>query len=131
MRVLTLIPLLCLALPATAGVGTEQWYDCDVQQFYVLDESGNLQMKTLGYEGASFRVDRNASIIVGDKINTLYNVDVVTSNPTGSGVYSLVNYSRKNDGEIRRLSSLTVQDFGAQKPFVLAEGNYVFTGLCR
>lgn len=120
--------LLASSMPLLAH---DQWYDCDVQEFYVLADDGRLESKTEGYAGESFRVDRDASVISGDKINTLYNLDVVASNPVTQGVYSLVNYSRRGDGQIRRLLSLTVQDFSPIKPFVLAEGNYIFTGICR
>ena len=124
--------LFLVLLSVSVGVqADDQWYDCSVSEFYVLAESGNLQVREAGYAGQSFRVDRKAGVIVGDKINTLYNVDVVASNPESPGIYSLVNYSRKDNGEIRRLSSLTVQDYGNSKPFVLAEGNYIFTGICE
>ena len=128
MRVSLFLILLFVAAPLLAR---DQWYDCDVHQFYVLGDEGRLQLKAEGYQGEAFRVNRNANVIVGNRINTLYNIDVVASNPVGSGVYSLVNYSRKENGQIRRLSSLTVQDYGEAKPFVLAEGNYLFTGLCK
>tara|TARA_R110002074_G_scaffold357459_2_gene529697 strand:+ start:424 stop:810 length:387 start_codon:yes stop_codon:yes gene_type:complete len=120
--------LLVSTMPALAH---DQWYDCDVQEFYVLSDDGRLEARTEGYAGESFRVDRDASVISGDKINSLFNIDIVASNPVTQGVYSLVNYSRRSDGQIRRLLSLTVQDFSAIKPFVLAEGNYIFTGICR
>jgi hypothetical protein len=70
-------------------------------------------------------------VIIGNKINTLYSVDMVASNPSGSVVYGLVNYSREENGQIRRLSSLTVQGHGHNKPFVLPAGNYIFFVLCR
>jgi hypothetical protein len=97
----------------------------------VPDDSAKLSPKGEGYRGEEFRVNRSANIILGDKINTLYNFEVVASNPTALGIYRLLKYSRKEDGQIRRLSSLTVQDFSAVKPFVLSEGNYIFTGVCH
>ena len=128
MKKLIFIVLLGMSFAAAAE---DQWYQCSVQEFYVLDDSGKLSPKGEGYRGEKFRVNRSANIILGDKINTLYNFEVVASNPTGSGIYSMVNYSRKEDGQIRRLSSLNVQDFSAVKPFVLSEGNYIFTGVCH
>ncbi|MEM7561509.1 MAG: hypothetical protein AAF353_00525 [Pseudomonadota bacterium] len=128
MRNLLFVMLLLISASVQAD---GQWYDCSVNEFYVLAEDGNLKSKQAGYEGQTFRVDRKAGVIVGDKINTLYNVDVVASNPGDPGIFSLVNYSRKENGEIRRLSTLTVQDYGNIKPFVLSEGNYIFTGICR
>jgi hypothetical protein len=128
MKNIIFVIFLVMSFPA---ISEDQWYDCDVHQFYVLGDDGRLEIKSEGYEGEMFRVNRDASIIIGDKINTMYNVDVVASNPINNGVYSLINYSRREDGQIRRLSSLTVQDYGMQKPFVLAEGNYIFTGICK
>lgn len=128
MKKLFVILLFSLSFSVSAH---EQWYQCSVQQFYVLGDSGKLEAKAEGYEGEVFRVNRSANVIVGDKINTIYNHEVVASNPDEQGIYSLVNYSRKADGQIRRLLSLTIQDYAKVKPFVLAEGNYIFTGTCR
>lgn len=128
MKFIMTLLLLGLSLPTRAE---GQWYACEVRQFYVLDDRGGLNLKAGGYEGKTFSVNRSDNVMVGAKINTLYHIDVVASNPTGPGVYSRVNYRRRENGQIRRLSSLTMQDFGDSKPFVLSEGNYLFTGLCR
>lgn len=128
MKNLLVLALLAISFSVQAD---EAWYECKVREFYVLADDGRLQTRAQGYAGQSFKVDRETSVIVGDKINTIYNVEVVASNPTEDGIYSLINYSRKQDGQIRRLSSLTIQDYDPVKPFVLAEGNYIFTGTCR
>ena len=128
MKKVIFLVLLGMSISAQAD---DEWYDCSVSEFYVLSDDGKLESKSGGFAGEKFSVNRKDSVIVGDKINTIYNVDVVASNPKFQGIYSLVNYSRKDDGQIRRLSSLTVQDYGDIKPFVLAEGNYIFTGTCE
>ena len=109
----------------------EQWYDCRVNEFYVLADNGRLVSQAVGFTDEDFRVNRKEHVIVGDKISSIYNVEVVVSNPVEQGIYSMVNYSRREDGQIRRLLSLTIQDFRAIKPFVMSEGNYIFTGICR
>lgn len=109
----------------------DDWYRCEVREFYQLANNGSLQVKSEGYKGETFKVDRLQSVIIGDKVTTLYNKEIVSSNPEDQGIYSLVNYSRKENGEIRRLSSLTIQDYDAVKPFVFAEGNYIMTGICH
>ena len=128
MKKVIFLMLLGMSISAQAD---DEWYDCRVSEFYVLSDDGKLESKSGGFAGEKFSVNRKDSVIVGDKINTIYNVDVVASNPKFQGIYSLVNYSRKDDGQIRRLSSLTVQDYGDIKPFVLSEGNYIFTGTCK
>lgn len=127
MKKMIFLAMLGLSMSAQAH---EQWYDCSVNEFYVLADDGRLESREAGFTGEKFRVNRVASIIVGDKINTIYNYDVVASNPVSQGIYSLVNYSRKENGQIRRLSSLTIHDYGSIKPFILAEGNYIYTGTC-
>jgi hypothetical protein len=128
---MTKIIFLVLLGMSVSAQADDEWYDCSVNEFYVLSDDGKLESKPAGFAGEKFSVNRKDSVIVGDKINTIYNVDVVASNPEFQGIYSLVNYSRKDDGQIRRLSSLTVQDYGDIKPFVLLEGNYIFTGTCK
>ena len=128
MKKVIYLVLLGMSISAQAD---DEWYDCNVSEFYVLADDGKLESKTEKFAGEKFSVNRKESIIVGDKINTIYNVDVVASNPEFQGIYSLVNYSRRDDGQIRRLSSLTIQDYGDVKPFVLSEGNYIFTGTCK
>lgn len=122
--------LIIFFLPLSVWSG-DVWYDCEVKEFYRLNDNGSLKIKSEGYRGEQFKVDRQHNVILGNKINTLYNKHIVSSNPTDKGIYSLVNYSRKDDGQIRRLSSLTVQDYEDNKPFVFAEGNYIMTGLCH
>jgi hypothetical protein len=107
------------------------WYHCEVRELYSVSDKGALKMKTEGYRGETFKVDRVKSVIIGNKVNTIYNKDIVSSNPTDEGIYSLINYSRKDDGQIRRLSSLTIQDYDENKPFVFTEGNYIITGICH
>lgn len=128
MKKVIFLVLLGMSISAQADA---EWYDCSVIEFFVLTDDGKLESKPAGFTGEKFSVNRKDSVIVGDKINTIYNVDVVASNPEFQGIYSLVNYSRKEDGQIRRLSSLTIQDYGEIKPFILAEGNYIFTGTCK
>ena len=128
MKKVIFLVLLGMSISAQAD---DEWYDCNVNEFYVLSDDGKLENNPTGFTGEKFSVNRKDSIIVGDKINTIYNVDVVASNPEFQGISSLVNYSRKDDGQIRRLSSLTIQDYGDIKPFVFAEGNYIFTGTCK
>lgn len=123
------LALIIFFLPLSVWSG-DMWYDCEVKEFYQLNDNGSLKIKSEGYQGEHFKVDRQYNVILGNKINTLYNKDIVSSNPTDKGIYSLVNYSRKADGQIRRLSSLTIQDYDDKKPFVFTEGNYIMTGLC-
>ncbi|MFT7675156.1 MAG: hypothetical protein ACI845_003576 [Gammaproteobacteria bacterium] len=122
--------ILLLILPMTS-FAKSVWYECEVKQFYALNDDGELEARTEGYQGERFSVNRTKEIIVGGKINTLYNHDVVSSDPGQDGIYSLVNYSRRDNGQIRRLVTLTIQDFGPSKPFVLAQGNYIFSGSCQ
>jgi hypothetical protein len=119
-----------LFLPLSVWSG-DVWHDCEVKEFYHLNDNGSLKIKSEGYRSKQFKVDWQHNVILGNKINTLYNKDIVSSNPTDKGIYSLVNYSRKDDGQIRRLSFLTVQDYEDNKPFVFVEGNYIMTGLCH
>ena len=128
MRVFIIAVCLFFTLPALADDPT---YECTISQFHVLDDNGALQSRDDGYPGETFTVDRKHQAIRGDKINTIYNKEVVSSDPGENGIYSLVNYSRRDDGLIRRLVSLTIQDYGVEKPFILSEGNYIFSGTCR
>ncbi len=128
MRVFIISVSLFFILPALADDPT---YECKIGQFHVLDDNGALQARDDGYPGETFTVDRKHQAIRGDKINTIYNKEVVSSDPGENGIYSLVNYSRRDDGLIRRLVSLTIQDYGVEKPFILSEGNYIFSGTCR
>ena len=130
MQKIRLVTILTLLLPFTASAGSD-WYNCEVREFYRVSDSGSLEIKSEGYRGETFKVDRLKSVILGDKVNTLYNREIVSSNPETQGVFSLVNYSRKEDGQIRRMSSLTIQDYDKTKPFVFSEGNYIMTGICH
>jgi hypothetical protein len=120
-----------LSLSFSAWSNGNEWYQCEVRELYSVSDKGALTMKAEGYRGEAFKVDRLKNVIIGNKVNTIYNKDIVSSNPTNQGIYSLVNYSRKNDGQIRRLSSLTIQDYDEVKPFVFTEGNYIITGICH
>jgi hypothetical protein len=126
----TFLFALLLILPTTT-FAKSTWYDCEVRQFYALNDDGHLEPRSEGYQGEKFSVNRTEEIIVGNKINTIYNREVVSSDPGENGIYSLINYSRRDDGQIRRLVTLTIQDFGPSKPFVLAQGNYIFSGSCK
>ena len=123
--------LVLMGLSLSAWSSDAKWYQCEVRELYNVSEKGILAKKTVGYRGETFKVDRLKSVIIGDKVNTIYNRDIVSSNPIDQGIYSLVNYSRKDDGQIRRLSSLTIQDYDELKPFVFTEGNTIITGICR
>ena len=85
----------------------DQQYHCNLHQFCVLGDDDMLEMKVEGYEGEVCSVDRNANVITGNKLNTLDNV--VANNPTGAGMYSLVNYRRKE----KRSDSAPVVAHGA------------------
>lgn len=124
-----LLVLMGLSFPSWSH--DNEWYQCEVRELYNLSDKGVLGKKSEGYRGETFKVDRLKSVIIGDKVNTLFNKEIVSSNPVDQGIYSLVNYSRKEDGQIRRLSSLTIQDYDPLKPFVFTEGNTIITGICR
>ena len=123
--------LVLMGLSFSVWSSSDSWYQCEVRELYRVSDKGLLVKKSEGYRGETFKVDRLNSVIIGDKVNTIYNKEIVSSNPDDQGIYSLVNYSRKEDGQIRRLSSLTIQDYDEVKPFVFTEGNSIITGTCR
>jgi hypothetical protein len=118
----------------TRQIAGKESYVCTVRAAASLDDQGRLTAVTDDIHrqavGATFTVDRTTGRIIGGVGNNAsFETRQVVFTPPDNPFY-VVSYSH---GPNRNVEFLSIRDWATspQKPFLLAESTFVFTGTCE
>lgn len=120
-----------LVIVPTLALAGERDYQCQVKQFFMLDDSGTLRPadRESVLVGEKFAVDRYTGRIIGGLLdNRSARQITVLDRGSGTNSFQLLTIDRSDQHELLVIKEYTKEEL---KPFVSVSIFVVRTGICR